>query len=283
MKDYLLYICKEIGFTAEQTAELAGVYDKIADDVFFGFIKKYDEDFEAPNLKEYEPDGVNRYQAHLVVYLCLTKRYKEYLAEKGRPSGEYEKQLIAIRNHADFCKKEHGVTGTFIASWYKKVFELCLYNLGRLQFETAKLKNEVPGFEPGCDILNVHIPRGESLLKEDCLKSFDMAAEKFGPVSGNGRLLFTCKSWLLYPLNRQLITYKSNILDFMDLFDILYSEDTNNAIYMLFGTFDLNALPEDTRLQRAYKAHLLNGGTMGHGFGVRIKEFQISRTVTEKA
>lgn len=90
----------------------------------------------------------------------------------------------------------------------------------------------------------------------------------------DGRTVFYCNSRLLYPRNREIITPPSNILKFMDLFEIVQSHERTDDLWRIFGTQDTEnhaALPEDTSLMRAFKRRLMSGVSVVCGCGFRIE------------
>ena len=123
----------------------------------------------------------------------------------------------------------------------------------------------------GDPILKIHIPSAEPMLIEDVEESFSRAYHYYclAPLTP-----FMCSSWLTYPGNRNFCKPDSNIIKFMECFDILTFEDCPKCgdLYRIFGKqADLDHpenFPEETSLQRNLKAHLLQGGTMGKGCGV---------------
>ena len=83
---------------------------------------------------------------------------------------------------------------------------------------------------------------------------------------------FCCGSWLLYPPHYDFLPPQSNILKFMDCFDILRWEDADefSDCWRVFASYkDLPPaeLPRDTSLRRAFADRLIAGGKTGHGFG----------------
>lgn len=178
------------------------------------------------------------------------------------------------------CMSCKNVPGTFVASWYEGFLRLGRFTLGRFQYEPSgmyhgddlKLSCGLTVKE-GMRYLNFHIPStGQPLTDAVRLDSYRQAYAYFREWSGSDVVLLHTGSWLLYPEHRRILPPHSNILRFMDDFEIYASSESErfgNA-WRIFGAYaDLppSEWPEDTSIRRAYKAHILGGGKSGHGSG----------------
>ena len=81
-----------------------------------------------------------------------------------------------------------------------------------------------------------------------------------------------------------MLSQDSKIIAFQHRFklqDVDYSD--TDYIEWVFKTRDVPIadLPEDTGLQRNMKRHLLNGGTIGTGYGILTSAVLINRKITE--
>lgn len=86
-------------------------------------------------------------------------------------------------------------------------------------------------------------------------------------------MAFVCGSWLLYEGHREFLPGNSNILRFMDDFDIIRSADKEKFGdgWRVFGKYSngpVDDLPEDTSIRRAFKQRLQQGKPTGYGYGV---------------
>ena len=145
------------------------------------------------------------------------------------------------------------------------------FRLGRLQFNFAPPNPHIP---EGDVVLEAHIPQGEPLDNDECIKSFNMAREffkKFFPEKNP--LYFMCDSWLLCPDLVKIADENSNLVKFMKMwtqfpFD---GDNSHQAMERVFGfgfkREDLASAPEKTRLQKRLKEHLLNGGEINMSAG----------------
>ena len=86
-------------------------------------------------------------------------------------------------------------------------------------------------------------------------------------------MLFCCGSWLLYPRHREFLPEKSNILRFLDDFEIVSWAEKENFgdAWRVFGRYSelpVEQLPRDTSLRRAYADWLAAGNKTGDGYGL---------------
>ena len=174
-------------------------------------------------------------------------------------------------------KRMHGVIGIFIIGWYRLLYEGRRFELGRLQFEIIGFPMEKYSkgntvITKGMPIINVHIPSSGRLDIEDVKKSLKAATEFF-TLKYDGKFFFFCESWLLYPKYKSLFKVSKNITDFASLFDIFdtIEQEKFEDGWRIFNTeelSDINKLPNDTSLRRAFIEYMKNGGSFGSGCGM---------------
>ena len=222
---------------------------------------------------------IHEYTVKLLVFVCLSKKLKELYSEFGISETIWFDSMCDLKYKLYECRDIYGINGSFVASWFAGFFRLDRFALGRFQFEIGKFKHyyNKDGKELflESDVLYVHIPRsGIRLVKDICDSSFKTAENFFAPHFVRSPLAFACRSWLLYPENKNLFSEGSNLLRFMQCYDIIEWGDYGNDHPELWRLFDRNyngdpdSLPEDSSVRRAYKNHLKNGGKTGWGFGV---------------
>lgn len=223
--------------------------------------------------------GIHEYTMHLLFFMYLAKDLRE----------EYEKQNIPVEIYLDSmrdlgaklieCKEVHGVWGSFVASWFTGFFEVDRFALGRLQYEPRTFGRETyekNGVVVDSDdlVYNIHIPSLGPLTIDSVYDSFRRAYGFFKQNLDKEHIVFVCGSWLLYKEHYDFLPSSSNILKFMDCFDIIESHDNDfGDAWRIFGRFaDLppEQLPHGTSLQKAYRDRLLGGQKTGSGFGVAV-------------
>lgn len=289
VREYLESFMAEFEYPLNATDELLLAYDKLNSSSpreFSDMISEYNisnkinyELFEE-NIKQISKSAdINEYTGALVLLLCLTKRLREYYCESGISEDIFRNTVLDLRYKLDECICVHGVLGTFVLKWFWGFFRLERFALGRLQFEIVRFGGdyEIDGVSltPDSLVINVHIPRtGTRLDRESVLESYRLAAEFYRAILGD-KIVFVCSSWLLFPKNRELLSPTSNLLAFMNDFDIYTSGEYLNygEVWRLFDKAydgDVTHLPADTSLRRAYIDLISRGEKTGWGKGVFV-------------
>ena len=121
---------------------------------------------------------------------------------------------------------------------------------------TKVLDNESP-------VISVHIPSGEPLDFDKNTADFERAKEIFVGIYGKIPA-FYCSSWMLDCDIERIQGKKTGVTRFGDRFiRFPYESRATSVFKYLFHTMnftDLDALSEETSMQRAIKAHLKSGG-----------------------
>ena len=155
---------------------------------------------------------------------------------------------------------------------------------GRLQFQPMYAYDDLEGdgFKVEKDktfYLNVHIPRTTTPLDYDeCELSFNKGVEFFKNKNFNGgKVLFHCKSWLLFPKHYEMLKPTSNIIKFMNRFSII-KNDLYPDYSQLWRLFDMYYngnpydFPDNSTLRHKYIKLLQVSGKTGWGEGVFFKD-----------
>ena len=289
MRKYLVGFFERFDFKQEDAAFLLAAYDTIMSDESNADAWKlalsiYENDINCDYKKIADIADeagrrvrVHEYTSDLLIYICMTKHCEDLYRERGIADVVFRDTMLDLKYQIDQCVAVKGVVGTFVPpGWFSGFFKLTKFAFGRLQFVAAPFEHS---YEKNGKLLNeeskvlyVHIPRtGTPLLPEECDKSFLRAAE-FYKNEISAPIAFACHSWLLYPENRNILKPESNTCRFMERFDIIEEGvyKNNDPLWRVFDTEEqnLNRLTAKTSMQRAYLAHLKNGGKMGYGLGV---------------
>ena len=293
MKEYIKQFCWEFDYPKEAEQALLDAYDSImankkSAELFNGYVKQYEEnildkigDAMDELNKEAESIGVHTFTMMFVFLMCLSKHLRKIYMDKNISYDIYFDSMYDFRCKLFECYNMYGIWGTFVGFWYPGFFNLKLFGLGRLEFELCEsqisYESEGVNIKPGDLVIGVHIPSRGPLNMEDCKNSFKRAAEFFADKFIGNKIVFTCGSWLLFPEHKEFLPKTSNILKFMELFDIINggpSNDNADAWRIFNKGFDGNTtegLPTNTSLQRAYIDWFNKGNTMGYGTGVRVE------------
>jgi len=205
-----------------------------------------------------------------------------YHQSRGIPDDVSRRTFADLGRNIAVHRKRHGVGGLHAPGWQTLHLTGALYDLGRLQFERARLGKttsagmRAAGFacEPGDFTLSVHIPDFSGPMSpEACDASFAQARAFFARHFPDERFATAvCHSWLM---DEQLVEYlpePSNIMRFQKRFRLAYQYDgdhNDGPLGFVFGRTieDLDELPCDTTLQRAIVDHIRGGGQWHGGAG----------------
>lgn len=215
--------------------------------------------------------------ATLLLVLSMSKHLKEKYELHGIDLQIYKDSCMDFKAKLLECKKNKDIWGTYVGPWFNRWFDLTRFALGRLQFEIAYAWCTVEGtyktVNAGQAVVNMHIPSLGPLIYEDCRESFIRAYEFFKPYFPDEIVPFFCASWIISPSHEAMLGSGSNLRKFMTFFKIREGEGTvekalNDYVFGPADLTDVDALPENTSMQRAYK-EVLKKGEMPHiGAGV---------------
>lgn len=231
-----------------------------------------------------EQIGVTNYAIELFFFMYLADALRTRYEAADLDEQIYWDSMTDLRAKLLECQDVYGIWGSFVASWFFGFFEMTRFALGRLQFEIETFSNNGAPYTAGGytlpegnKVVNMHIPSLGPLKPELVLDAFKRAYnfKLFADVRipGTNVMPFVCHSWLLYPPHYDFLPKHSNILKFMDCFDIIdYDEsDIFGNKWRVFGKdkdTEPALLPTDTSLRRAYAERLRAGEKTGNGFGV---------------
>ena len=289
MRSYLNSLLEECAYPEGAKIELLYAYDRIvasSADALSVLLAEYDVsyniDYEAALARMNEisdRSGVHEYTGALLLYLCYSRRLREYYYEAGIGDSVFLDTVLDLRYKLDECSLVKGVVGTFVAKWFSGFFKLERFALGRLQFEIipfgAQYETQGIALTHDTPVINVHSPRsGARLDRDSVLESYRLAYEFYKPELGK-TIAFVCSSWLLFPRNKELLKPGSNLLEFIGDFDIFASGeyDGYGEVWRLFDKdYDGNPnhMPADSSLRRAYIDLMKRGERTGWGRGVFI-------------
>lgn len=281
--NYLENFIKKCNYPKESINDIltAGEKLKKQDESFIlSKILEYAKDYSAFDFKKANEElaeiakkiNISEKTVWLVFYILLSKELEGIYAKNNIDNEIYVNSMMDLKYKTLECKETDGVWGIVPVFWYESFFNLTLFALGRLQFEVKEFGYEYNKnglmLSKTDKVINIHIPSSGKLHKEDCIKSFKQAQEFFKDKVPNA--VFVCHSWLLFPKNREILNEKSNIVMFMDFFDIHHFEEEvvfGNA-WRIFGrAFDKDIVPKTT-LQKEFYDYLVKGNKVGWGSGV---------------
>lgn len=291
MRKYLLEFMAECDYPAKATADILSAFDKLTSachDELFALVAEYEDSFDIDYIAALDSmrelslcADIHEYTGALILFLCYTRALRKYYRKAGLPDSIFLDSMLDLRYKLDECLCVYGVAGSFVAKWFEGFFKLERFALGRLQFEIIPFGGEYDlrgvHLMPDSCVLNVHIPRtGERLDHDSVLESYRLAADFYRPVLGD-KISFVCSSWLLFPRHKEMLKEGSNLRLFIDDYEIIASGEYANygEVWRLFDTMydgNVDNLPADTSLRRAYADLIRNGEKTGWGRGLFILE-----------
>jgi hypothetical protein len=210
------------------------------------------------------------------VFTATLPHVRAYHQEIGIPEEIAQATLADLGRNVRVHRKREGIGGLGVAWWLMLHFRGVIYQLGRLQFERARLWESIAGSirAAGDDVdemtpmLSVHIPDFSGPMSpEACDDSFARAREFFPTYFPEDHVRYAaCSSWLLDPQLKDYLSPESNIIRYQNRFvlgDNFKWESNMGVMQFVFGKTpaDIDTVPQETSLQRAVVAHLRAGGT----------------------
>ena len=239
------------------------------------------QDPEGMKKEIIERDGALAYVELLAFTILRAQETLALYRSRGYEESVFWDGMQDIAIWCGNCREKTGEPGLEEFFWESFFLKAEIVTLGRLQFQVCDLHKPAwtsdeelatVGLKNGDPVLNVHIPQGRPLKKEECLRSFELAKAFFKDYDYK---MFVCETWLIYPRNHEYMRPGANILDFETLFEVISTCDNPHLaverIWNYWNEFpaDVHDYEENTSLQRAAKQYLLSGGKLGEGFGVR--------------
>jgi len=288
----MIQFMEEFSYPEEAREVLLAAYDSICGDnvrkdAFEALLARYAEnkalDFQAL-IEEIrglsEQAGVHQYVGALVLFICMSKILWGYYEEARYTREMWFTMMCDLKYKLMECKSVYDIWGCSPLNWYSAIFAMRRFAFCKLQFDLgtfgAHYEKDGVVLTPESKAVNVHIPNtGTKLDVESKDESYRQAAEFYREAFGGGPVIFTCRSWLLFPRHREVMNPKSNMIAFMNDFDEvdrgLY--DDYSQAWRLFGKEyegDVDKLPQDTSLRRTYAEWMKNGEKTGWAKGVIV-------------
>lgn len=226
--------------------------------------------------------GISERALLFILYAKMTFHMHDLYRKKGIAEDIWHDSVRDLGFKNRECHDVKGEWGLF-TDWFQGFLKLRLFALGRLQYQAdpfnltgEPITRQGILIEPGkTTALSIHIPSDGRLLPGDVLDSLKKAYEFHSALRVDGKLVFQCSSWLLYPKMLEFMTPGSNLSKFIECFEIMSSgtDPEFRNCWRLFGrdySEGSKALPRDTTLRRQYAEWLDAGNLPGYGSGMII-------------
>lgn len=231
------------------------------------------------------PESLGAVGRHFWIFVFLEARphVVAYHRAHGIPEEVSRQTLADLGRHMAVHRRRHGTGGLLGPGWIQLHFRGEIYQLGRLQFQRARLDEETGtaaaraglGAGPGDPVLDIHIPDFCGPMTPEAVADSLRWAVEFFPrhFPDETYRVGACHSWLLDPQLADYLGERSNIVAFQRCFPVLYTEEEasdRSPIAFVFGNPEhpVDSLPRRTSLERAVVDHLLAGGHWHSGVGI---------------
>ncbi len=249
-----------------------------------GFPKQYDSRFErlldeipvsdALRIGTYDWRG-NDGRRDLLSVLFMCGELHEKYVDKGVGDDVFYGSLSDIVRWTAEWSHINGHLCLGELHWLRRIFEMRLFRLGRLEFCLADAWFNAPekGVRAGQKVIEIHIPPGSPLGTDECRDSVRIAKQffkKFFPEYTGAP--FVCSSWLLDPGLADFLPPGSNILAFAGLFELVGKEPSDGILRFVFRTdatrLNVAQMPPCSSFAAAVKKAVVNGATFFAGTGI---------------
>lgn len=253
-------------------------FPKEFDGKFYSALKKI-KISDAITVEKYDAmceDG----ERNLLSYLFFAEEYERKCRERGIPESVI---LDTLHDIVLWCISWSTVKGGLYLgelAWLNRHFSMKLFRIGRLQYCMASAECDIPKYniKKGDNVIEIHIPAGESFSRTECERSVKAAREFFGKFYPEFEYShFTCHSWLLDRELNEYLSENSGIRQFADMFDEVDKDVSYALIRYLFAwdtePYNLKYRHPASSLAAAVQRDFLRGKKFYETLGV-LKEIK---------
>ena len=195
----------------------------------------------------------------LYIYIALAEKSFDLFCRRIDDKNIFFDTMKKLSEDADEYREKYASDGLFDYIFLANHIRGNILRLSGFEYQLGHFEDK--------RAIILHLPENADLAKENRLQSYSLAKQYFG------NLPIIADSWLLYPENKKMLSGDSRIVDFMNDFDIISSEETTDysEAFHVFGRlsgYSYENLPQDTALQRAYAERVRAGLPIGAGIGI---------------
>lgn len=257
------------------------------------FPRKFKDEFINPFHSDVNDNPLLNLGAKERLFFSLAEilELKDYYLNKGIPLGYLYTSIYDLSYRLERYYKNHGVYGISDRDlkWLAPLFKAEIFDLGSLRFQrfwfsNKEIERESYDYMLLDDKWKQRFPEGSPVITIHILKDTDLRPEKIDEALKTARLffdnyfsehnyeIFVCRTWLLYPKTRDILSENSNISVFAKRFKIIATnKNSKQALDRVYGTSDLKeieAMPKNSSLEQiAYK----NSDKLGVAAGIIYK------------
>lgn len=207
--------------------------------------------------------------AILTSYLNAALLTYEIYKQKGIKESVFIDTMKCFTRFIEECKVKTDKYAFDRAWWTHKQVSMVIFRLGQLEYEFINEDKK---------IISIHIPSDANMTKENLLLSLEMLKEFVNNhYQEYKNALVLCDTWLLAPKLKEFLNNNSKILNFQNLFDIVYvdenSDDCFEWVFKKNRGYDINNVCVKTSLQQKVKQLMLDNKHLGKATGYLKDEF----------
>ena len=281
-KDEIIALCEHI----EMPSEVATCLCDILDTVDFTTINShYDKLFsvdtggEAVKEIDMQLETIEK-KGFVWLAICLVAALdtKDTYDEMGIDEQIFYDTMAIFTRFVYEHKESFGVYGFDRHWWTYRQLACNLFRIGELEYEITVFSGEnavIAGEIVLCvgdQAISVHIPSDAQLTPELCEISLTSAVAFFETYfSAVSYVMFYCHSWIISPNLKAVLPETSNIIKFLELFEIyrVNLEATGYKTWVFKNDkLSIEEFPQDTSLQRNIEDYLKQGGKLGDAAGI---------------
>lgn len=228
------------------------------------------------------------------IVLSLTS-VRERFIKIGFDETVFFATMSDVKIWGEDCREHFGEIGIDEINWLQLHINCRIFKIGRLQYQLSRYyferKTVIGGIKirRGEKCFNLHIPRGERLDTDGCMKSLNCAVEILGKAFPKVRTdIMVCHSWMLSPSNENFVKPDGNIAKFARFFTLLGETPcASEHLKWIFNIradekvlqsnkatlgyyYDLSGFTPESSMQSAAKEYIMQGGYLSDGKGALL-------------
>lgn len=250
MKSVIIEILKQANFSAE-----------FIDYIENKFPENYPEKFKQPYHNSIEDNPLLYLSPSERLFSSLAEllNVKDYYVNKGIPLQYLYESIYDLSYRIERYFDNNGIYGLSERDlrWLAPLFKAEIFDLGSLRFQriwfsfkdieregydfmllSDKWKTRFP---EGTPAIEIHIQTDTDFSKDKIDEAFALARDFFERYfSEHEYEVFICRTWLLYPKTRDILSADSNIASFSKRFEVIaMHQNTKQALDRIYGTNDM--------------------------------------------
>ena len=289
LKKQILAFMQAQQFPIEAVNSLTNAVERIfeseAKEIIENLVEQYQHDYHikademtAKSKKISASSGVDEKQCNIIMYMALAEALKGHYVKMGYPLENYNDTIKELKCKLLECYNYFGIWGMRGCPVSNTHFVMTRFGMGVFQFELIRLEKDFVTanyqLKKGDLAINIHIPSlGEPITFEARHAAYKKAKEFFKSKFPNqDKIPFYCHTWILFKKHREMLKPNSNMISFMNDFDILveYEYPDYNETWRIYGRpfTKIEDMPQNSSVQKAYAKLIESGQKTGGAEGV---------------